>query len=47
MILQTILEGFGLGGLLVLVCAVGHPQGHGGHAVISAVLAGIMTVFVH
>ena len=44
MILQTILEGFGLGGLLVLVCAVGIRKGTAG---ISAVLAGIMTVFVH
>ena len=47
MILQTILEGFGLGVLLVLVCAVGICKGTAGMAVISAVLAGIMTVFVH
>ena len=46
MILQPILEGFGLGGLLVLVCAVGIRKGTAGMAVISAVLAGIMTVFV-
>ena len=30
MILQTILEGFGLGGLLVLVCAVGIRKGAAG-----------------
>ena len=30
MILQTILEGFGLGGLLVLVCAVGIRKGTAG-----------------
>ena len=47
MILQTILEGFGLGVLLVLVCAVGIRKGAAGMVVISAVLAGIMTVFVH
>ena len=47
MILQTILEGFGLGGLLVLVCAIGICKGAVGMVVISAVLAGIMTVFVH
>ena len=46
MILQTILEGFGLGGLLVLVCAVGIRKGAAGMAVISAVLAASMMIFV-
>ena len=36
---QTILEGIGLGVLLVLVCAAGM-------AVIAAALAGIMAVFI-
>ena len=39
MIFQTILEGLGLGALLVLVCAAGM-------AVTAAVLAAIMTVFI-
>ena len=39
MIFQTILEGLGLGALLVLVCAAGM-------AVMAAVLAGIMAIFV-
>ena len=39
MIFQTILEGLGLGALLVLVCAAGM-------AVIAAVMAAIMAVFV-
>ena len=39
MIFQTILEGLGLGTLLVLVCAVGIRKG--------GVLAAIMTVFIH
>ena len=39
MIFQTILQGLGLGALLVLVCAVGM-------AVIAAALSGIMTVFI-
>ena len=39
MIFQTILEGLGLGALLVLVCAAGM-------AVIAAVLSAIMAVFV-
>ena len=39
MIFQTILEGLGLGALLVLVCAAGM-------AVITAALSGIMTIFV-
>ena len=39
MIFQTILEGLGLGALLVLVCAAGM-------AVMAAVLGGIMAIFV-
>ena len=39
MIFQTILEGLGLGTLLVLVCATGM-------AVIATALSGIMAVFV-
>ena len=46
MILQTILEGLGLGALLILVCAVGIRKGAVGMAVIAAVLAAIMTVFI-
>ena len=42
MIIQTILEGLGLGVLLVIVCAVGIRKGAVGMAVIAAVLAGIM-----
>ena len=48
MVLQTILEGLGLGALLVLVCAVGIRKGAalqpGGAA---AVLAVLMTAFIH
>ena len=39
MIFQTILQGLGLGALLVLVCAAGM-------AVMAAVLAGIVAVFI-
>ncbi len=39
MILQVILEGIGLGVLLILVCAIGIRKGAVGMAVISAVLA--------
>ena len=39
MILQVILEGIGLGVLLILVCAIGTLKGAVGMAVISAVLA--------
>lgn len=46
MILQTLLEGFGLGVLLVLVCAFGIRKGAVGMAIISAVLSGIMMIFV-
>ena len=51
MVLQTILEGLGLGALLALVCAVGirkgavgmvHLYSPAGMAVIAAVLARIM-----
>ena len=47
MILQTILEGLGLGALLILVCAVGIRKGTVGMAVIATVLAVIMTVFLY
>lgn len=39
MILQVILEGIGLGVLLIFVCAIGTRKGTVGMAVISAVLA--------
>ena len=39
MIFQTILEGLGLGTLLVLVCAAGM-------AIIAAALSGIMAIFI-
>ena len=42
MLLQVILEGIGLGILLILVCAIGIRKGAVGMAVIAAVLAGIM-----
>ena len=47
MILQTIPEGIGPGILLILVCAVGIRKGAVGMAVIVAVLAVLMTVFIH
>ena len=47
MILQTILEGLGLGALLILVCAGGIRKGTIGMAVIAAVLAAIMTIFLY
>lgn len=40
LILKTILEGAGLGALLLLVCAVGM-------GFLAAMLAGIMTLFIH
>lgn len=46
MLLQVILEGLGLGALLVLICAVGIRKGAVGMAVIAAVLAGIMMLFM-
>ena len=42
MLLQTVLEGLGLGILLIIICAVGIRKGAVGMAVIAAVLAGIM-----
>ena len=42
MLLQTVLEGLGLGVLLIIICAVGIRKGTVGMAVIAAVLAGIM-----
>ena len=47
MILQTIPEGIGPGILLILVCAVGIRKGAEDMAVIAAVLAAIMTAFIH
>ena len=49
MILQTILEGLGLGALLILVCAGGIRKGAVGmvHLYSPAVLAAIMTIFLH
>ena len=47
MILRTIPEGIGLGILLILVCTIGIRKGTVGMAVIAAVLAAIMTVFIH
>ena len=47
MILQTIPEGIGLGVLLILVCAIGIRKGAEDMAVIAAVLAAIMTVFIY
>lgn len=44
MLLQTILEGIGLGALLTLVCAFGIRKGAVGMAVISLILAGIGTL---
>ena len=42
MVLQVILEGIGLGVLLILACAIGICKGAVVMAVIAAVLAGIM-----
>ena len=56
MLLQVILEGFGLGALLLIVCAVGickgavgmvHLYSPVGMAVIAMVLAAMMTIFSH
>ena len=47
MILQVILEGIGLGVLLILVCAIGIRKGAVGMVLISAALAAIMSVFIH
>ena len=42
MLLQTVLEGLGLGVLLIIICAVGIRKGTVGMAVIAAVLARMM-----
>ena len=47
MILQTIPEGIGPGILLILVCAIGIRKGAVGMAVIAAVLAVLMSAFIH
>ena len=47
MLLQVILEGIGLGVLLILVCAIGIRKGAVGMAGIAAVLAVLMTAFIH
>ena len=49
MLLQVILEGFGLGALLLIVCAVGICKGAVGmvHLYSPAVLAAMMTIFTH
>lgn len=49
MLLRVILEGLGLGALLVLVCAVGICKGAVGmvHLYSPAALAAMMTVFTH
>ena len=46
MILQVILEGIGLGVLLILVCAIGIRKGAVGMVLISAALAEIMMLFM-
>ena len=47
MILQTIPEGIGPDILLILVCAIGIRKGAEDMAVIAAVLAVLMTAFIH
>ena len=47
MLLQVILEGLGLGVLLVLICTIGIRNGAVGMAVIAMVLAAMMTIFTH
>ena len=42
MLLQVILEGLGLGALLLIVCAVGICKG-----AVEMVLAAMMTIFTH
>ena len=46
-LLFCLLEGLGLGALLVLVCAIGIRKGAVGMAVISAALSGVMCIFLH
>ena len=43
----VLLEGLGLGVLLVLVCAFGIRHGVVGMVVIAAVLSAIMLIFLH
>ena len=47
LIRKLLLEGIGLGALLVLVCAAGIRRGAVGMLVIAAALSGIMTIFLH
>lgn len=46
MLVQVLLEGLGLGALLVLVCAIGIRKGTVGMAISSAVLFGIMALIL-
>ena len=46
MLVQVILEGLGLGALLVLVCAIAIRKGIVGMAISSAVLSGIMALIL-
>lgn len=46
MLVQVLLEGLGLGALLVLVCAIGIRKGIVGMAIISAVLSEIMALIL-
>ena len=46
MLVQVILEGLGLGALLVLVCAISIRKGIVGMAISSAVLSGIMALIL-
>ena len=46
MLVQVLLEGLGLGALLVLVCVIGIRKGTVGMAIISAVLSGIMALIL-
>lgn len=46
MLVQVLLEGLGLGPLLVLVCAIGIRKGTVGMAISSAVLSGIMALIL-
>ncbi len=46
MLVQVLLEGLGLGALLVLVCAIGICKGTVGMAISSAVLSGIMALIL-
>ena len=46
MLVQVLLEGLGLGALLVLVCSIGIRKGTVGMAIRSAVLSGIMALIL-